>query len=93
VTVKSELYEKAIEFFERASEIQPQEVKWKLMVASCHRRMANYAKALECYEAIHAQHPDDVECECPSRQPRGEIAVTECTSIVLMGGCVSVERL
>jgi hypothetical protein len=61
--VKAELYERAIEFFERASEIQPGEVKWKLMVASCHRRMANYAKALECYEAIHGQHPDDPECE------------------------------
>ena len=60
--VKNEMYEKAIEFFERASEIQPADVKWKLMVASCHRRMTNYAKALECYEAIHAQHPDDVEC-------------------------------
>jgi intraflagellar transport protein 88 len=62
--VKSELYEKAIEFFERASEIQPQEAKWKLMVASCHRRMMNYGKALEVYEWIHTQHPDNLECRC-----------------------------
>jgi intraflagellar transport protein 88 len=62
--VKNELYEKAIEFFERASEIQPADVKWKLMVASCHRRKRDYAKALECYEIIHAQHPDDAECTC-----------------------------
>lgn len=61
--VKQEMYEKAAEFFERASEIAPGEVKWKLMVASCHRRMTNYGRALECYEAIHAQHPDDPECE------------------------------
>jgi Tfp pilus assembly protein PilF len=60
--VKSELYEKAIEFFERASEIQPTEVKWKLMVASCHRRMLNYARALELYEEINTSHPDNVEC-------------------------------
>lgn len=60
--VKSELYEKAIQFFERASEIQPNEAKWKLMVASCHRRMQNYVKALELYESIHAQHPDNIEC-------------------------------
>jgi intraflagellar transport protein 88 len=36
--VQSNLYEEAIVFFERAAEIQPQEVKWQLMVASCHRR-------------------------------------------------------
>jgi len=52
--VKSELYEKAIHFFERASQIQPNEVKWRLMVTSCYRRMHNYQKALELYERIHA---------------------------------------
>jgi hypothetical protein len=43
--------------------LQPSEVKWKLMVASCHRRMAAYNKALELYEEIHAAHPDNIECE------------------------------
>ena len=52
--VKSEIYEKAIHFFERASQIQPNEVKWRLMVTSCYRRMHNYQKALELYERIHA---------------------------------------
>lgn len=60
--VKSEMYEKAIEFFERAAEIQPTEVKWRLMVTSCHRRMGNYDRALELYEEIHRQHPDNLEC-------------------------------
>ena len=54
--VKSELYEKAIAFFQRASEIQPNEVKWKLMVTSCYRRMGSYQKALELYEEIHTQY-------------------------------------
>ena len=31
------MYEKALSFFQRASEIEPQDVKWKLMVASCLR--------------------------------------------------------
>jgi len=39
--VKNYLYEKACVFFERASQIQPGEVKWRLMVASCYRRMGN----------------------------------------------------
>jgi len=40
--VKAELYEKACQFFERAAQIQTKEIKWKLMVASCYRRMGNY---------------------------------------------------
>jgi hypothetical protein len=32
------------------------------MVASCHRRMLAYARALELYEEIHVSHPDNVEC-------------------------------
>ncbi len=105
--VKSELYEKAIEFFERASEIQPNEVsicrsridgsvcawlaqlgvnvcsrvttsvgvpalcafvtaqvKWRLMVTSCYRRMGSFQKAMELYEAIHLKYPENLECEC-----------------------------
>ncbi|OQR98053.1 Intraflagellar Transport Protein 88 [Achlya hypogyna] len=60
--VKSELYEKAIQFFERASQIQPQEVKWRLMVTSCHRRMGAYQKALILYEQIHRDYPENLEC-------------------------------
>ena len=60
--VKNELYEKAMQFFERAAQIQPEEVKWKLMVASCHRRIQNFANALQIYQDIHNQYPDNVEC-------------------------------
>lgn len=58
--VKSEMYERAVEFFSRASELQPAEVKWKLMVASCHRRMGNTAEAFELYAGIHARHRDNM---------------------------------
>lgn len=60
--VKSEVYEKAIPYFDLASRIQPQEVKWGLMVASCYRRINAYAQALQKYKEIHAIHPDNVEC-------------------------------
>jgi intraflagellar transport protein 88 len=60
--VKSEMYEKAIHFFERAAQIQPKEVKWRLMVTSCYRRMGNYQRALELYEKVHAEHPENAEC-------------------------------
>jgi len=60
--VKQEMYEAAIPFFHRAAEIQPDEVKWLLMVASCYRRMGVYHRALKLYEDIHRQHPQEVEC-------------------------------
>ena len=56
------MYEKAVTYFERAAQIQPQEVKWKLMVASCHRHSGDYALAFEIYRAIHADFPDNIEC-------------------------------
>lgn len=60
--VKNEMYEKAVGYFERAAQIQPQEVKWKLMVASCHRRSGDYALAFEIYRVIHIDFPDNIEC-------------------------------
>lgn len=35
--VRNEVYEKAVPFFALAAKLQPTEVKWELMVASCHR--------------------------------------------------------
>merc|ERR1719324_1832891 len=60
--VKQEMYEAAIPFFSRASQIEPNEVKWRLMVASCYRRMGASAMALKLYEEIHHAHPNDIEC-------------------------------
>eukprot|EP01006_Ploeotia_vitrea_P009677 TRINITY_DN23666_c0_g1_i1.p1 TRINITY_DN23666_c0_g1~~TRINITY_DN23666_c0_g1_i1.p1 ORF type:complete len:851 (+),score=132.77 TRINITY_DN23666_c0_g1_i1:98-2650(+) len=60
--VKNEVYEKAMQFFERASQIQPNEVKWQLMVASCHRRIGAYPQAKRLYEDIHKKYTDNVEC-------------------------------
>lgn len=63
--VKSEMYEQAIKFFERAAQIQPQEVKWRLMVASCYRRMNDLDQARKMYEQVHSEHPQNLECACP----------------------------
>jgi intraflagellar transport protein 88 len=60
--VKSEMYEKAMEYFQKAAQIQPKEVKWMLMVASCHRRIGAYQQALKTYEDIESKHPDNIEC-------------------------------
>ena len=60
--VKSEMFEKACQFFERASQIQVQEPKWRIMVASCYRRMGNDQKAIELYKRIHEEFPDNIDC-------------------------------
>ena len=41
--------------------MQPDEVKWRLMIASCYRRSGNYHKALETYKALHIKFPENVE--------------------------------
>lgn len=60
--IDSKFCEKAIHYFERASIVQPNQVKWHLMIASCHRRSGNYNQALETYKYIHRKFPDNVEC-------------------------------
>ncbi len=60
--IDSQYCEKAIQYFERAAIIQPSQVKWQLMVASCHRRSGNYQQALETYKSIHRRFPDNIEC-------------------------------
>ncbi|KTF83136.1 hypothetical protein cypCar_00036702 [Cyprinus carpio] len=59
--IDTQFCEKAIQYFERATLIQPTQVKWQLMVASCYRRSGNYQKALETYKDIHRKFPENVE--------------------------------
>jgi len=60
--VQNGLFERAIQFFERATEIKPGEIKWKLMVASCYRRMKSFREAYDRYKKIHEEDPENVEC-------------------------------
>ena len=60
--VRCESYEKATPFFNLAAEIQPAEVKWQLMAASCARRSGKLDDALARYDEIHRAHPNNVDC-------------------------------
>mgnify|MGYP003385349127 FL=1 len=53
--VKREMYEQAIEYFQRAALVQPSEVKWRLMVTSCYRRLGDFYKALELYQKVSTE--------------------------------------
>ncbi|CAG0923155.1 unnamed protein product, partial [Notodromas monacha] len=60
--IEHQVPEKAVKYFERAALIQPDDVKWLLMVASCHRRAGNYQTALMTYKNIHFRFPENIEC-------------------------------
>lgn len=59
--VKAFNYTRACFFFERASLLQPKDLKWKLMIASCNRRMDLLEKALKQYKEIQEEEPDNLE--------------------------------
>uniref|UniRef100_A0A915PX99 Uncharacterized protein n=1 Tax=Setaria digitata TaxID=48799 RepID=A0A915PX99_9BILA len=60
--VDAQYPEKAATYFEKASIMEPNEIKWQLMVASCLRRSGNYQKAFELYRQIHGLFPENIEC-------------------------------
>ncbi|KAI9223464.1 hypothetical protein BC828DRAFT_375863 [Blastocladiella britannica] len=59
--VKCECYEAAVPLFDRLLALDPGEIQWPLMAASCHRRAGNYPAALEMYRGIHDKWPSSVE--------------------------------
>ncbi|KAI6656911.1 Intraflagellar transport protein 88-like protein isoform X3 [Oopsacas minuta] len=83
--MESQFVEKAIIFFERATQIQPGEVRWRLMVASCHRRIGNYQLALQMYKDINEQFPENTECL--------KFLVHMCTDLGLKEGSEYTARL
>lgn len=54
--------DKAVNYFEKAALLEPDNIKWQLLMASCQRRSGNFQKALELYRQIHRKFPTNVEC-------------------------------
>lgn len=54
--------ERALPFFDLAARLRPNEVKWALVAANCHRRVKNLPEALERFQKINRKHPDNAEC-------------------------------
>lgn len=81
---------------------RPNQVKWQLMIASCHRRSGNYQQALETYKYIHKKFPDNIECLKVSHilplpplcHPLSKLRYLICqTCNILSVCCVSVRSL
>ncbi|KAF5300708.1 hypothetical protein FQA39_LY11070 [Lamprigera yunnana] len=60
--IEMQVVEKALIYFEKAKLMQPNEPKWHMMVAGCHRRTGNLHKALTLYQEIHKRFPENIEC-------------------------------
>lgn len=60
--VETQSVDRAIKFFHKGTLVQPNNIHWQLMVASCHRRSGNYHQAIVIYKDIHRRFPDNLEC-------------------------------
>ncbi|KAF5281584.1 hypothetical protein FQR65_LT14627 [Abscondita terminalis] len=60
--IEMQVVERALVYFEKAKLMQPNEPKWHMMVAGCHRRTGNLHKALMLYQDIHKRFPENTEC-------------------------------
>ncbi|KAI1722263.1 tetratricopeptide repeat domain-containing protein [Ditylenchus destructor] len=45
--------EKAVNYFEKAALMEPNNIEWQLLIASCQRRSGNFQKAMQQYKQIH----------------------------------------
>ncbi|KAI1731152.1 tetratricopeptide repeat domain-containing protein [Ditylenchus destructor] len=54
--------EKAVNYFEKAALMEPNNIEWQLLIASCQRRSGNFQKAMQQYKQIHRRFPNNIEC-------------------------------
>lgn len=60
--VEMKVPEKAVDYFEQASLMQPSEPKWLMLIGSCYRRAGNFQLALQTYKDVLNKFPDNTEC-------------------------------
>jgi tetratricopeptide (TPR) repeat protein len=93
-----QVYERALPYFGLAAAIQPQEVKWSLMVASCYRRIGAYDQALLKY--VEAQRNPPIEpqwlyaswCDAVLDNSQNTTALSGVSADVAVLVCVQVPR-
>ena len=54
------LPDRAIAFYERGMILQPNDSRWHMMTAACHRKLGNYTQAIEVYQSIYKRDPDNI---------------------------------
>ncbi|KAM3176104.1 hypothetical protein ACTXT7_007179 [Hymenolepis weldensis] len=91
--IELQLYEKSVTFFERAVLMQPDEIKWQLMIASCHRKSGNYQQALKAYKKIHNKFPESIECKFESSIKVHNLVHIILAELILYAGLQFLVRL
>ncbi|XP_012276571.1 intraflagellar transport protein 88 homolog [Orussus abietinus] len=61
-SISMQVAEKALNYFERAVELAPDQPRWRLLAAACLRRTGQFHKALAEYQDIHKKFPENIEC-------------------------------
>lgn len=59
--VDAQFIEKAVTYFERAVQVQPHVVRWRLMLATCFRKSGNYGRSMEVYKEVTQKFPENVD--------------------------------
>ncbi|RWS04201.1 intraflagellar transport protein 88-like isoform X1 [Dinothrombium tinctorium] len=80
--IENQIYEKAIKYLEKAAAVQPNQVKWLLMIAACYRRSGNYQQALQSYKAINKKFPENIECLKFLAKISQELGLTEANEYI-----------
>ncbi|CAK9300759.1 unnamed protein product [Gordionus sp. m RMFG-2023] len=61
-TVATPLIENAMTYLTLASKLEPDEIKWDLALASCHKKLGEMKECYEIYRNAHRKYPRNVEC-------------------------------
>ena len=59
--VDAQFIEKALTYFERAVQVEPAVVRWRLMLATCFRKCGNYTRSMEIYKEITELFPENID--------------------------------
>ena len=53
--------DRAIIFYDHGRKLQPNEPKWGMAIGACHRKTGNYHLAIEAYQKINKDFPENLQ--------------------------------
>ncbi|KPM04266.1 intraflagellar transport protein 88-like protein [Sarcoptes scabiei] len=60
--IEMKMYNQTIKHLQQLADIQPNEIRWQLMIAASYRRAGNHSQSLATYENIHQRFPENLDC-------------------------------
>jgi len=53
--------DRAIIFYDHGRKLQPSDPKWGMAIGACHRKTGNYNQAVEVYQKLNKEFPENVQ--------------------------------